>query len=43
MEYFDYLGSMITSEKHTHGIMSRIVTEEGAFNKKGIFLKAKWT
>ena len=38
MEYFNYLGSLITNDaKSTHEIKSRIAMAKAAFNKKTLF------
>jgi hypothetical protein len=41
VEYFNYLGSMTTSDaKCTHDIISRITMAKAAFKKKKLFLPA---
>jgi hypothetical protein len=43
VEYFNYLGNMITSETRcTREIKSRIAIAKAAFNKKLFFLTANW-
>jgi hypothetical protein len=43
MEYFNYLGSMITSDARcTREIKSRIAMAKTALNKKKIFSPANW-
>jgi hypothetical protein len=44
VEYFSYLGSMITNDARcTREIKSRIALAKAAFNKRRIFSPANWT
>jgi hypothetical protein len=45
VEYFNYLGSMITNyARYTHGIKLRISMRKAAFNKKmTLFTTPNWT
>jgi len=44
VEYFNYVGSMITDDARcTCGIKSRIAMEKAVFNKTKTLLKANWT
>jgi hypothetical protein len=44
VEYFNYLGSVITNDAGcTREIKSRIAMAKGAFNKKKIFSPANWS